>query len=48
MAVSYWTEQMAQDADKAIENRKEESLRKELEKFMEGALGRKPRPRTWF
>ena len=48
MAVSYWTEQMAQDADKAIENRKDESLRKELEKFMEGALGRKPRPRTWF
>jgi len=48
MAVAYWVEQMAQDADKAISNRKEEKLRAELEKFMEGAVGRKPRPMNWF
>lgn len=48
MAVAYWVEQMAQDADKAISNRKDEKLRAELEKFMEGAVGRKPRPMNWF
>ena len=48
MAVAYWVEQMAQDADKAIANRKDDKLRAELEKFMEGAVGRKPRPMNWF
>ncbi len=33
MAVSYWTEQMAQDAEKKIKDRKEELLNAELEKI---------------
>ena len=38
MAVSYWVEQMAADADVAMSDRKEELLDMELEKFMEHAL----------
>jgi hypothetical protein len=34
MAVQYWTEQMAADADTEIRTRKEELLDNELEKFM--------------
>ena len=38
MAVSYWVEQMASDADIRINERKEELLDEELEKFMDHAL----------
>ena len=38
MAVSYWVEQMAADADVSIKDRKSELLDMELEKFMEHAL----------
>ena len=38
MAVSYWVEQMAADADVSIKDRKSELLDIELEKFMEHAL----------
>lgn len=48
MGVAYWAEQMAQDADDQIARRKEEALRDELERFVGGALGRKPRPLSWF
>ena len=48
MAVSYWAEQMAQDADDQISRRKDEALRDELEKFAQHALGRKPKPLSWF
>jgi hypothetical protein len=48
MAVSYWTEQMAQDADSQIQARKDEALQKELDSFAEHALGRKPRGLSWF
>lgn len=48
MAVSYWTEQMAQDADKQIAARREEKLRQELERFMDHSVGRKPQPMKWF
>ena len=48
MAVAYWAEQMAQDADDQIAARKDEKLRDSLENFMEHAVGRKPRPLTWF
>jgi len=34
MAVAYWTEQMAQDADRRMGDRKQELLKEELEKFM--------------
>jgi hypothetical protein len=48
MAVSYWTEQMAQDADEQIANRADELRQKDLEKFMEHSVGRKVRGSTWF
>jgi len=48
MAVGYWAEQMAQDADKQIKARKDEKQRRELEKFMDNAMGRKPKPLTWI
>jgi len=38
MAVSYWVEQMASDADIRINERKEQLLDEELEKFMDHAL----------
>ena len=38
MAVSYWVEQMAADADVAMSDRKDDLLDMELEKFMEHAL----------
>ena len=48
MAVGYWTEQMAQDAKEQMGVRREEKLQLELEKFMDSAVGRKPRSRTWM
>ena len=46
MAVSYWVENMAQDADMGISREQEEALDKELAKFMESALGRQGRNTT--
>jgi len=40
IAVSYWVENMAQDADKGIAYEREQALDKELEKFMDNAMGR--------
>ena len=34
MAVAYWTEQMAQDADRRMGDRKQDLLKEELDKFM--------------
>ena len=48
MAVGYWAEQMAQDVDKQIANRKERRLDEELENFMSHSVGRKPRSNTWM
>ena len=47
MAVGYWTEQMARDADRGIKNERNELLDKELEKFMETAIGRKQSSQNW-
>jgi hypothetical protein len=48
MAVGYWVQQMAQDAEKKIVERKEERLKSELEKFMQQSIGRPGRdPNTW-
>jgi len=43
MAVGYWVQQMAQDADKRMRHRKDELLTRELERFVDSALGRKER-----
>jgi hypothetical protein len=48
IAVNYWTEQMAQDADRAMKTRADDQLRRELDRFVDGALGRKPSAPSWF
>lgn len=39
MAVAYWVEQMAQDADVKIDERKEDALKAELESFITATIG---------
>ena len=39
MAVKYWVDQMAADADVEIKERREELFDMELEKFVNGILG---------
>jgi hypothetical protein len=39
MAVAYWVEQMAQDADVKIDERKTDALKEELESFMTATVG---------
>ena len=48
MAVAYWVEQMNQDVDASIRDRKSESLDRELHKFMENCFGAKPKVATWM
>jgi hypothetical protein len=48
MAVAFWSERMAQDVNRKMANRKAEMLDSELERFMENAVGRKPRGSTWM
>ena len=48
MAVGFWVEKMAQDVNRKMASRKEELLDRELERFMEHAVGRKPRGETWM
>lgn len=40
MAVGYWVESMARDQDSGIKAEQSEALQKELEHFMDNALGR--------
>jgi hypothetical protein len=48
MSVGYWTERMAQDVDKKMVERRSRVLDRELKKFMQHVVGRKPRPKTWM
>ena len=48
IGVNYWVEQMAQNVDEQMKSRKEQRLDDELEKFMEHAIGHKPRKNTWM
>lgn len=48
MGVNYWTEQMAQDAERQMKARKVELLDRELENFMHSVRGSKPKGSTWF
>jgi hypothetical protein len=48
MAVGFWVEQMAQDVNRKMAIRKEELLDRELERFMEHAVGRRPGGTTWM
>ena len=48
MAVKYWVDQMALDADVQIKRRSEAELDKALKDFVNSALGRKERRKTWM
>jgi hypothetical protein len=50
MAVQYWVEQMAADADSEIRERRDELMSKELEKFMSGinVMGGSRGSSTWI
>lgn len=48
IAVNYWTEQMAQDADEKIQTARQQAIDERIERFMEGRLIPKPRePQTY-
>ena len=49
MGVAYWVEQMAADVDMEMQQRKEEALMKELDKFVNGYnINSPPRANTWI
>ena len=48
IAVAYWVEQMATDADKSLEDHRDQLLKRDLESFLEGTLGRKGKGDLWF
>lgn len=48
MAVGFWADKMAQDADRKMAIHKEQMLDLELERFMEHAIGYKPKGDTWM
>lgn len=48
IAVSYWVEQMAADADEQVKEHYDEALRRELERFMEHAVGAQPAGDNWI
>jgi hypothetical protein len=50
IAVNYWTEQMAQDADEKIQAARQQAIDERLERFMEGRLipkAREPEDYSW-
>ena len=46
IACNYWVEQMAQDADMKIKERREDQASKELDKFMDTYYKRTNRPES--
>ena len=51
MAVSYWTTQMAQDADRKIHDRKSDKIDKELQRYADAYYNRtssNPSPHNWI
>ena len=50
MACQWHTDAMARDTDKQIQDRKSDLLDQEMEKFLQGAVGRqyKPQGNTWI
>ncbi len=48
MACQYFVDQMVRDQDKAAADRKEELHQKELDKFMETAIGAKAKENSWI
>jgi len=48
MAVGFWVDKMAQDADRKMAIHKDRMMDEELERFMEHAIGRRPQGETWM
>lgn len=48
IAVSYWVQAMARDTELAHKQHKEELFQKELDKFMESAIGSRSKPKSWL
>ena len=48
MAVQYMLEYLAKDQDLAVDDRLRDMRQKSIDKFMETALGVKPREKTWI
>lgn len=48
MAVSFWVDKMAQDADRKMSIYRDNAFDLELERFMEHAIGHKPKGDTWM
>jgi hypothetical protein len=48
IAVNYWVETLDRDIQQAVADHKQEVLDRELEKFMESSIGRKPRQDNWM
>ena len=48
IAVSYWVQAMARDTELAHKQHKEELFQKELDKFMESAIGKRSTPKNWL
>lgn len=47
-AVQYWLDRMARNSDKAEEQRKEDLLQKELDRYLDNVMGRKPQGNTFM
>ena len=48
IAVSYWVQAMARDTEIAHKEHKDELFQKELDKFMESAIGNRSKQRNWL
>lgn len=48
IAVAYWVETMDRDIEEAVQDHKNTLLDEELERFMETAVGRKPKSDNWL
>jgi hypothetical protein len=48
IAVNYWVERMDRDQELSFNEHKNDLLQKDLDKFMENALGKKPRNTRWI
>jgi hypothetical protein len=48
IAVAYWTERMDRDQELSFKEHKNDLLKVELDKFMESAVGQKPRSTRWI
>ena len=48
MAVAYMVDHLYKDQDKAVDERLQDMRNESIDKFMESAIGIKPREKTWI